>query len=315
MSQTISLHFDGRNYSPFPFPENFEALEKEISQLIKVDVGEFVLEYTHKDTEDDLAFGNNGGYQMAGEMGKHDKYGVIVKVSRKVPTRNVEGTRGPGARESCPVVLADRRTKKRRRRSVHVMSFELESDHSEVPIIETMYWSSDEDRPRVCRVLYGSERRKAIFKWADVYQSRHKHARHLVRNEIRVYSHLQPLQGEFVPRLLAVGCVYGVKYGLVVSECGTTLAKCPSETLRECASGAVTALRRVHKLGVLHGDIRLSNFTVDRGRVFVIDFGFSKVVEGDDTAGLKKMRLEVKELQKLLKESNTSEKLPLSAEL
>eukprot|EP01104_Vermistella_antarctica_P009496 TRINITY_DN2445_c0_g1_i10.p1 TRINITY_DN2445_c0_g1~~TRINITY_DN2445_c0_g1_i10.p1 ORF type:complete len:447 (-),score=51.32 TRINITY_DN2445_c0_g1_i10:1129-2316(-) len=90
MSQTISLHFDGRNYSPFPFPENFEALEKEISQLIKVDVGEFVLEYTHKDTEDDLAFGNNGGYQMAGEMGKHDKYGVIVKVSRKVPTRNVE---------------------------------------------------------------------------------------------------------------------------------------------------------------------------------------------------------------------------------
>jgi len=83
MSQTISLRFGGKNYSPSPFPKNFEDLEKEVSQLIKLDRSQFVFEYTHKDTDDDLAFGNDGGYEMAKTMGKSDKYGLIVKASRK----------------------------------------------------------------------------------------------------------------------------------------------------------------------------------------------------------------------------------------
>lgn len=42
------------------------------------------------------------------------------------------------------------------------------------------------------------------------------------------------------------------------------------------------ALKEVHKCHVLHGDIREENFLVTKGgKVFVIDFGFSKISQND----------------------------------
>ena len=64
--------------------------------------------------------------------------------------------------------------------------------------------------------------------------------------------------------------------------------------------GAIHALRVVHALGILHGDIKESNFMNCSNRsVFLLDFGFSKrlTMESD-------FALEMKELQNLLGRKN-----------
>lgn len=46
---------------------------------------------------------------------------------------------------------------------------------------------------------------------------------------------------------------------------------------RQRRSQYLQALKSVHDKGVLHGDIREENFVATENKVFVIDFGFSRL--------------------------------------
>ena len=64
----------------------------------------------------------------------------------------------------------------------------------------------------------------------------------------------------------------------------------------------IQALEKLHEYGVVHGDIRLSNFVIEKESAKIIDFGFSKVLENENEDFKIKAQTEMKSLSsKLLK--------------
>ncbi|KAG0082964.1 hypothetical protein BGZ92_011203 [Podila epicladia] len=105
-------------------------------------------------------------------------------------------------------------------------------------------------------------------------------AAELMKHEIQVYRHLQPLQGVFIPRLHIGGLADGLEFVLVTEYVGKTIEELKltfedGETIIKC-------LAALHGAGVLHGNIRPENITRLHGdngmyEFRFIDFGFSKI--------------------------------------
>ena len=99
-----------------------------------------------------------------------------------------------------------------------------------------------------------------------------------------MYNRLQHLWGINVPQFLGFGatCAGSVWFLATRHYDATSLAYCGMTP--DCKQSAIAALQAVHEAGILHGDIRLENFIVQRrtthhfgSQVFVLDFGFSAV--------------------------------------
>jgi predicted Ser/Thr protein kinase len=120
--------------------------------------------------------------------------------------------------------------------------------------------------------------------------------------EHRVYQQLQVLQGSCVPRVLGHGLIaFYNEYFLALELLhGTPLARLPQPLEPAVWDGAVAALRQVHALGVLHGDVRLENFVAVpvgaegevRWRVVVLDFDRAYLSASSDA--LRKERAELR---------------------
>ncbi|KAG0082598.1 hypothetical protein BGZ93_002353 [Podila epicladia] len=105
-------------------------------------------------------------------------------------------------------------------------------------------------------------------------------AAELMKHEIQVYRHLQPLQGVFIPRLHIGGLADCLEFVLVTEYVGKTIEELKltfedGETIIKC-------LAALHGAGVLHGNIRPENITRLHGdngmyEFRFIDFGFSKI--------------------------------------
>jgi len=97
-----------------------------------------------------------------------------------------------------------------------------------------------------------------------------------VRRELSAYSRLTEFQGNYVPRLLGIG-QYGPLVFLVEEPIPFRIQNpAPADVKLD----ALTALRKIHSKGVLHGDISKDNLMMrEDGAVVVLDFGHSEIVE------------------------------------
>lgn len=48
------------------------------------------------------------------------------------------------------------------------------------------------------------------------------------------------------------------------------------------ASQCLDCVEALHKKGILHGDLRALNFIIDKNKVYIIDFGLSKILDQND---------------------------------
>jgi serine/threonine protein kinase len=104
-----------------------------------------------------------------------------------------------------------------------------------------------------------------------------------LQHEVAAYSRLAPVQGKFVPRLMASGTLMSdagepfpflatslVGNGLPLCEAAAQLQ--PSQ-LAPVARAAMAAVTAIHCLGVAHGDVRSPNVLLDvDGSVKLVDF-------------------------------------------
>lgn len=116
-----------------------------------------------------------------------------------------------------------------------------------------------------------------------------------LENEARIYEHFQAHDKQHnIPKLRMFGDMLGFLRVLAVEPCGRQLTvadfKAPSDTttpghtndsILMLIQKMRSALSDVHATGVLHRDIRLSNFVIDdstaNGRVRVINFGCARL--------------------------------------
>lgn len=97
-----------------------------------------------------------------------------------------------------------------------------------------------------------------------------------LENEARVLRFLREHWGTLTPTLVAYGPVDRGQMALATTMEGFSMGRCTSEQ----AEAMRAALRKLHGLGVLHGDVALRNFVVNKeGVVKLIDFGRSKFVD------------------------------------
>ena len=102
--------------------------------------------------------------------------------------------------------------------------------------------------------------------------------------ELNAYSNLKDLQGTHIPRLLLAGPVQETgDFALVQTHGGNSFARLPSVG-RKLGDAAIRALKALHGLGALHGDISLGNFVYDHveKRAMAIDLQYVTFPATDD---------------------------------
>ncbi|KAH8923294.1 hypothetical protein BT69DRAFT_1242283 [Atractiella rhizophila] len=106
------------------------------------------------------------------------------------------------------------------------------------------------------------------------------------RREVQVYEWLSSLQGKYIPKVY--GSYEGVeerfgreeRFGIVVMEVLTGAFQDDIETVSlEARQKALVALKKVHEIVVLQGDIRVQNFYFGSEKEYLIDFSHSRVSE------------------------------------
>jgi len=122
-------------------------------------------------------------------------------------------------------------------------------------------------------------------------------------HEADMYSMMKKLQGKCIPEFLGVGSHpwSSILYTLSTSYEGVPICDVEDGLFPEEEASALDALKELHMLGVLHGDIRADNILVKRedpskpGKVCLIDFAFSSPSSSAEDA-----QAEVEQLSMLL---------------
>ncbi|KAK6530900.1 hypothetical protein TWF281_007733 [Arthrobotrys megalospora] len=112
--------------------------------------------------------------------------------------------------------------------------------------------------------------------------------------EIQVYEKLKTLQGRYIPKLYAAGTTWKTLKFLILEDCGEMAHE--ENIDLEFWTGARKAILALHKAGVIHGDIKLDNFTISPSGVRVIDLGLCRQGNAKECAD------ELAELESLKKE-------------
>ncbi|KAK6531334.1 hypothetical protein TWF281_008145 [Arthrobotrys megalospora] len=118
----------------------------------------------------------------------------------------------------------------------------------------------------------GQLRRNVIFK---VYDLSIVEIADVCRDELNAYAALTPIQGTHVPRIWAVGTLYGIYRVIAMQPCGEPVPEPPPPQFYEQAP---ILFQAIHSHGVVHNDIDLRNFMVSHGHQYwVIDFNSAKI--------------------------------------
>lgn len=146
-----------------------------------------------------------------------------------------------------------------------------------IPAFKNMKLITQGEGARTFKATWTNE--DVVVKKADIWNQRP--VVHELEHEARVYQTLQKLQGHWIPSLRVAGIASGMEMILVTDFIGADLRK---EHLDASDRDKIrAALSAIHRLGVLHGDIRPHNITVKRdglnSQFFFIDFGLSKFTE------------------------------------
>lgn len=134
-------------------------------------------------------------------------------------------------------------------------------------------------------------------------------------NEARVYHHLQALQHDVIPEYVYRGQDFNFIFVTVTTYEGMSLdrlAERDGYLALDLRLRALAALRRIHQVGVLHGDIALRNcvWRERDGAVLWVDFEMAHVCQAEDDAARfdAEAKEELAELQALWREIPVSAK-------
>ncbi|XP_015907872.2 uncharacterized protein [Parasteatoda tepidariorum] len=97
-------------------------------------------------------------------------------------------------------------------------------------------------------------------------------------NEEMIYDILIPLQGDVLPIIYMSGLLDGWKHVIVMEYLEAESMNKVVHLSEEQKTAVIAALDKVHKRGVLHGDIRENNILLHRNnhrQAYLIDFGFA----------------------------------------
>ncbi|EPS40729.1 hypothetical protein H072_5413 [Dactylellina haptotyla CBS 200.50] len=120
-------------------------------------------------------------------------------------------------------------------------------------------------------LIYGQHTKAVILK---VYDLSSADISRVCEKEIEIHSALSLLQGTHIPKLWAIGTLWGLFKIIAMEPCGVPVPTPPSLEFYEQAPKLISA---VHSQGVVHGDFALRNFTVSEGnKYWLIDFNSSR---------------------------------------
>ena len=122
---------------------------------------------------------------------------------------------------------------------------------------------------------YKDFQREVIVKTIDVSKASFDQ----IDNEISIYEALESLQGRVIPTFHACGYMGGILKVIVIESAGRPIKLNEVEGFLPQIRSAVL---EIHKLGYIHGDIRLPNIMIKEGQIQIIDFGLSKLGESSE---------------------------------
>lgn len=131
------------------------------------------------------------------------------------------------------------------------------------------------------------------------FDLRRETAQRAFLTELKIYHHLKNLQGLYLPSLVVVGRLphTSVLYlGLTNEPKGPPIKDLVSE--RGVKMAVREALASIHREGVLHGDLSLSNMLFHKGKAKFIDFEYSTFCETKED-----FNAELLELEELFREA------------
>jgi tRNA A-37 threonylcarbamoyl transferase component Bud32 len=104
-----------------------------------------------------------------------------------------------------------------------------------------------------------------------------------------------------VPRLVYAGAMLEGRSAIATSDCGVSLddwvESATALQVEAVVSEAKQKLRRLHEAGVLHGDIRTQNITVDlEGKVLFINLSFATDLTDPDASEAREEHLVLEEV-------------------
>ncbi|RVD84267.1 uncharacterized protein DFL_006028 [Arthrobotrys flagrans] len=117
----------------------------------------------------------------------------------------------------------------------------------------------------------GQVPREVVFK---IYDLSIPEVADVCADELKAYDALGPIQGTIVPRIWAVGTLYGIYRVIAMDPCGYPVPEPPPPEFYEAAPAL---FRAIHGHNVVHNDIDLRNFLVSQGQYRVIDFNSAKI--------------------------------------
>ncbi|KAG0366522.1 hypothetical protein BGZ54_005232 [Gamsiella multidivaricata] len=201
--------------------------------------------------------------------------------------------RDPDWRQS-PGVSVEPGTKRPRTRSIaNEQAGVTERELTNTPAFENMELIAQGEGARTFRASWPNG--DVVFKKADRWNQQEV-VREL-EHEARVYQVLQKLQGQWIPKLKIAGIADELEMILVTEFIGPDL--CEGRLDLSDRKKIRAALSAIHRLGILHGDIRPHNIVARRdggnSQFFFIDFGRSVF-----TREKKFLKHEAKELESLL---------------
>ncbi|KAI1292366.1 hypothetical protein EDD11_008793 [Mortierella claussenii] len=171
----------------------------------------------------------------------------------------------------------------------------MEQESITIPAFKNMELISQGEGARTFRASW--ENVDVMVKKADLWNQRL--IVHELEREEKVYQTLKKLQGRYIPRMKVAGILNDMEMILVTEFVGTDL--CEQQLNRSDRDKIRAALSAVHRLGVLHGDIRPQNIVANRdgqnSQFFIIDFGLSKFTRSKTA-----LEREAEELDSLLSE-------------
>jgi hypothetical protein len=136
------------------------------------------------------------------------------------------------------------------------------------------------------------------FKFIDIYTGK-KDIKKELQNEIEVYKWLQKKKVECIPKLVFDGVVF-IFLSLVTEVVDGKIIVFDEMNVLQKKS-CINSLKILHSNGVLHRDIRSSNFIIqENNQCIIIDFGFSKIFEKINEEAKELFANELAELNQLL---------------
>ncbi len=134
----------------------------------------------------------------------------------------------------------------------------------------------------VCKCLFLQKKRDVLDEEFNIYPTKIEFE---LDREADTYERLKELQGKKIPVLLAYeSLLFGSILMIATEYSGETVREDEGLNKKQCKS-ARKALDDIHKKGVLHGDIKLSNMVLNKynkNEILFIDFAFAKFQEDFD---------------------------------